>query len=328
MKPTAGSFQREEYFARINRVIDHIENNLNEDLSLATLARVANFSQFYFHRIFRAMVGEPLNQFIQRVRVEKTAAQLIANPRKSITEIALDYGYSSSASFARIFKDHFEMSASQFRGKYVDKKSKIGQLNGKNHQPLSNNRQDRFSISSHLEAVTNQFKWRIKMAGLNDIKVEVKEMPEFNVAYVRHIGPYATDEELFRGLFERLMKWAMPRDLFKPTETTCLCVYHDDPKITEENKLRVSVCLTVPPGTETDGEVGQMVIPGGKFAVASCEIKADEYEKAWDALMGGWMPDSGYQPDDRLSYELARNNPDEHPEKLHLVDICMPVKPL
>lgn len=322
------SYQHSEYVSRINRVIDYIENNLDQDLSLAVLAKVANFSPFYFHRIFRAMVDEPLNQFIQRVKVEKSAIQLITNPGKSITEIALDYGYSSSASFARIFKDRFQMSASEYRKNHQDKNSKIGQIDSKNQQTLSNIRQDKYEVFGHFESVTNQFKWRIKMTGFKDIHVEVKEMPAFNVAYVRHIGPYAADEDLFRSLYERLMKWAMPRDLFKPDKTTFMSVYHDDPKITDENKLRVSACLTVPEGTETDGEVGHMVVPGGKFAVATCEINVDEYEQAWDALMGGWMPNSGYQPDDRLCYEIARNNPDEHPKKMHVVDICVPVKPL
>ncbi len=324
----SSSNQRNEYVSRINKVIDYIENNLDQDLSLAVLAKVANFSPFYFHRIFRAMVDEPLNQFIQRVKIEKTAIQLIANPGKSITEIALDYGYSSSASFARIFKDRFQMSASQYRKSHEEKNSKIGPAESKNQKMLSNIPQDKYEVCRHFESITNQFKWSVKMTGFKDIPVEVKEMPEFNVAYVRHIGAYAADGDLFRSLFERLMKWAMPRDLFKTSETTFLSVYHDDPKITDENKLRVSACLTVPEGTETDGEVGHMVVPGGKYAVASCEINVDEYQQAWDALMGGWMPDSGYQPDDRLCYEIARNNPDQHPKKKHLVDICVPVKPL
>ena len=71
-----------------------------------------------------------------------------------------------------------------------------------------------------------------------------------------------------------------------------------------------------------------MAIPGGKFAVASFEIAGDEFEDAWNMLMGGWMPASGYQPDDRRCYEIMHNNPKEHPEGKHIVDICVPVKPL
>ncbi len=149
-----------------------------------------------------------------------------------------------------------------------------------------------------------------------------------NVAYVRHVGPYAGQEQLFEGLFGKLMGWAGPRGLLAQPDLKCLCVYHDNPEVTAEEKLRVSVCATVPEGTPVDGEIGTMKVPGGKFAVARFEISADQYGDAWNALMGGWMPESGYQPDDRLCFELAVNNPKEHPECKHIVDICVPVRPL
>lgn len=75
-------YLREDYTARINRVIDYIEANIDKDLSLEELANVAHFSPFHFHRIFSAMVGETLNGFTQRIRIEKAAAKLVLNPKK------------------------------------------------------------------------------------------------------------------------------------------------------------------------------------------------------------------------------------------------------
>ena len=158
--------------------------------------------------------------------------------------------------------------------------------------------------------------------------VEVKELQEMNVAYVRHIGPYQGDSALFEGLFRRLMTWAGPRDLLADPKLQVLAIYHDNPEITDEDKLRTSVCITVPDGTEVSGEVGGMAIPGGKYAIARFELKDDEYGDAWNAVMGGWLPESGYQPDDRLCFERFHNDPKEHPEGKHVVDICVPVKPL
>ena len=94
----------EEYSARINRVIDYIEENISHSLSLTELSNVAHFSPFHFHRIFSGMVGETLNTFIQRIRLEKAATKLILNPKKAVTEIALECGFSSSPSFARAFR--------------------------------------------------------------------------------------------------------------------------------------------------------------------------------------------------------------------------------
>ena len=124
-----------------------------------------------------------------------------------------------------------------------------------------------------------------------------------HVAYVRHVGPYAGDAQLFEGLWQKLCTWAGPRGLIRPPETKMLSIYHDDPNITDEEKLRVSVCLTVPPDTEVDGEIGAMQVPGGRYAVARFELDPSQYGDAWGAVYGGWLPNSGFQPDDRPAFE-------------------------
>ena len=163
---------------------------------------------------------------------------------------------------------------------------------------------------------------------LEAVNVEVMDQPDLHVAYVRHVGPYKGDAAMFEDLFTRPMRWAGPRGLCGP-QMQVLSVYHDDPEITEEEKLRVSACITVPEGTRVDGEVGSMTVKGGTCAVARYEITGSEqYEAAWTWLMGVWLPESGYQPDDRLCYELYHNNPKEDPGGKHVVDICIPVRPL
>jgi AraC family transcriptional regulator len=65
---------RQQYLARVNRAMDHIEAHLGDDPSLAEIARVAAFSPFHFHRIFGALMGETLTQFIARLRLERAAS--------------------------------------------------------------------------------------------------------------------------------------------------------------------------------------------------------------------------------------------------------------
>lgn len=160
------------------------------------------------------------------------------------------------------------------------------------------------------------------------VKVEVVDLPDMPVAYIRHIGPYAGDGKLFDSLFGRLFAWAGPRGLLQNPEMKALAVYHDDPEITPDEKLRVEVCLTVPEDTVVDGEIGKMVIPGGKYAVANFELAEDEYTAAWQLVYGEWLPQSGFQPDDRPCFEHYLNDPAKHPEHKHIVNICVPVKPL
>ena len=61
-------------------------------MSLGALARVAAFSPFHFHRVFRAVTGETLFGFIQRVRLERSAGALLAVPDRSVLEVALEHG--------------------------------------------------------------------------------------------------------------------------------------------------------------------------------------------------------------------------------------------
>lgn len=158
--------------------------------------------------------------------------------------------------------------------------------------------------------------------------VEVQEFPDIHVAYIRHVGPFAGDVELFKRLFDRLFTWAGPRGLLSFPETKLLSVYRDNPGITDEDKLRLDVCISVPPDTDVEGEIGKTTLPGGKYAVAHFEIMPDQYGDAWTSVYAGWLPESGYQPADGPAFELYLNNPEEHPEGKHVFNICVPVKPL
>ncbi|MDD5646885.1 MAG: GyrI-like domain-containing protein [Candidatus Bipolaricaulis sp.] len=310
--------RRQEYVGRVNRVMDYVRANLAGDLRLETLARVASFSPFHFHRVFRSIVGETLNDFIRRVRVGAAAGRLLNNPRASITGIAVQCGYSSSSAFAREFRGAFGMSASEFRRGGRDAVRKIRQVERKNAQPDSKGGKDSAPAGDYTLTIPTARRYSMKF------NVEVKPMPEWNVIYARHIGAYNKIGEAF----ERLFKWAEPRGLVRFPETVSLAIYHDSPEITDAAKLRSDACLTVPSGTKVDGEIGTMKIPGGLFAVAHVEMDVSQFGEAWDKLIGEWMPKSGYQPDDRMCYEMYLNDPDTHPEKKWIVDICEPVRAL
>lgn len=169
--------------------------------------------------------------------------------------------------------------------------------------------------------------WDIKCGHLERSSVEIIDVPDLEVAYVRRTGRYQGLGEVFADIFSRLMTWAGPRELVK-RDSWLLAVYHDNPSITEDDKLRVSACVDVPSDTPADGEIGRMRLEGGPCAVARFELGEKDYTDAWFALAGGWLPDSGYEPDDRLPFErypvgLSTTSPDTE-----VVDICLPVRPL
>jgi AraC family transcriptional regulator len=159
------------------------------------------------------------------------------------------------------------------------------------------------------------------------MSVRVEATAPFRVAYVRHVGPYAGDTALFASLFQRLGAWAGPRGLIGP-ETRWLSVFHDNPETVAPAQQRLSVCCSAPPGVTGEGEVETMEIPGGDYAKAHFEIDAADYGPAWDRAYAEWLPASGYALDDRRPFlEDYRNDPAQHPEKKHIVDMWIPVKP-
>src|SRR5438132_744327 len=103
-----GAKQSEQiYLRRINRVIDYISAHLTDPLPLEKLARLAHFSPFHFHRIFRSLVGEPLHAFVRRLRLEKAVFQLAHGPEATLTDIALRCGFLSSSDFSRAFRQAY-----------------------------------------------------------------------------------------------------------------------------------------------------------------------------------------------------------------------------
>ncbi|MEW6182975.1 MAG: AraC family transcriptional regulator [Bacillota bacterium] len=316
----------EDYRARINRVIDYIESNVGSDLTLDKLASVANFSKFHFHRIFFSFVEETLFRFIQRIRVEKAAFLLLADPGKSVTEIAYECGFENPSSFARSFKNHFGVSATDWRKTKPGPGGNPGKTESNQRQAHGNRRQATAPPSMYAEYTGKSQIWRVVVMNNETRTVEVKELPETTVAYVRYVGPYKGDVQLFDRLFGKLCGWAGARNLLN-RETKAIIIYHDNPEITEENKLRMSVCVTVPEGTPVDGEIGKMAIPGGRYALARFELAGDEFQEAWNWVYGTWLPSSGYIPDDRPCFELYHGDCNSNPNGKFILDICVPVKP-
>ncbi|MCK9617957.1 MAG: AraC family transcriptional regulator [Lentimicrobiaceae bacterium] len=303
---------QKEYIARIHKVMDYIEANIHQPLNLSVLADVANFSPFHFHRIFSAMTGETLNNYLKRKRIEKAASLLIDNRETPIGEIAEICGFNSLSAFARAFRERFEMNASEFRSK--------------KHPHLSKNRQTQSKIGK-TEPASEEYFWLIKpnekWRSIMETNIQIKEMPAMNLICCRHTGAF----DQIGKAYDKIFKWAGARGLLDFPKTKGVTVYHDDPKVTEIGKLRQSACITVEGDVKTEGEIGKLSIPGGKYVVGSFIISPTEFEDAWNSVCL-WLTESGYQPADGYPYELYHNEGDKCPEKEFVVDICIPVKPM
>jgi AraC family transcriptional regulator len=281
-------------------VVDYIQDHLADPLDLEQLSAVACFSSFHFHRLFRAWMGETLQTFVHRLRLEKAAQLLIFDRYRSISDIAAECGFSGSGTFARAFRQAFGAPASEWR------KRKICEAG---------------------EGVFSGFLKAEKPMTKIALQVRVKRLAPETIAYIRHIGPYKGDTTLFRRLFGQLFAWAGPRGLMMP-EPRYLSLFQDNPNLTPAARQRLEVALVVPPRTAPGGEVGVRLMEGGLYATARVRVLLEDYAAQWDALVRDWLPGSGYQPDQRPAMEFYLNDPDTDPEGRYDVEICLPVRPL
>lgn len=106
---------------RINTVIEHIEKNYMEELSVGKIADMLGINKFYFCRLFREYTGKTLTEYINSVRIRESAA-LLKGSDMSITEIAMRVGFNDVNYFSRIFRSHTGTTPSSMRKNIVNGK--------------------------------------------------------------------------------------------------------------------------------------------------------------------------------------------------------------
>jgi AraC family transcriptional regulator len=295
---------KQVYRRRINRVIDHIQGHLSEPLPLERLARLAHFSPFHFHRIFRSLVGEPLHTFVRRLRLERALFQMAHGPKATLTEIALRCGFASSTDFSRAFKQVYGFSPRHYSRTRFLEHSKI--------------RQDLLANAGYnLGALPNP-------ANPDRFRVRLVDRPAQRIAFVRVIGGYDADKIM--GGFNRLMAWGTRHGLVPGAELIGMSL--DDPDITPMKKYRFDWCLALPPHLEPDGEASLGRIPAGRFAAIHCHGDIYKVDRAWRHLFNAWLPRSSYQPTHEPALEVFRGHPVEVGWETFDIDCYLPVKPL
>lgn len=91
-----------------------LDAHAHEDIGLAEAAAQAGLSSFHFLRVFRAVLGVTPHQYLVRARLRR-AARLLADPARTITDIALDVGFADLSNFVRTFHRAAGVSPGRFR---------------------------------------------------------------------------------------------------------------------------------------------------------------------------------------------------------------------
>ncbi len=304
---------KHDYNAGINRAIDYIEHNISRNLTVGEIAREACFSTYHFHRLFSAFVGESLHEYVCRIRLEKAATALLSSDNCSITEIAFRLGFSSSANFAKAFKQHFNITPRDLRNRKNLEKSSLGNIKSKNGKVF-------FEKPVYAQPVINGFPENGKMV---PVKVEIKTIPGIMVAYMRHSKGYTME---IAEVWYRLINWAEKQALICG-HTRYFGVAYDNPDVTNATKCRYDACVTVPSELKSSENINLRKILGGTYAVYHFTGNEQAWDEAYRILFSEWLPNSGCMLADKPCIEEYLRFPETPENHFYELNIMIPVIP-
>lgn len=296
---------------KINRVIDYVRASDAPQLSLDEMADIACLSRYHFSRVFQTACGETPIAFLTRHNLEKAMTSLVHKPGLSITDIALEAGFSGSQAFSHAFKRRYGAGPKRIRD------ANLGRLRRfpKNqiwHYPAR--------VVPVEEGGEPNVRW----------SVTLREQPELRLAYIRHIGPYFALQGMSGaalGLdqaFDRLLGWAMSRGLWENgTWVYGLCP--DNIRVTPPRYCQYDVCMPVDETVREDDVVSIQHIKGMTYAAIETWGDSATLMQAWQWVIEDWAPSQGLVASDQTPFEIF------HAEKGTLlypengITICLPV---
>jgi len=98
----------------VQYVQSYIRDHLNEDLTLARLAKIGYVHPNYLSRLFKECTGETVMDYITRARVEHACA-LLGDPSRRITEVSEEVGYNSPKHFSQVFREIMKCTPTEYR---------------------------------------------------------------------------------------------------------------------------------------------------------------------------------------------------------------------
>ncbi|MGN0422374.1 MAG: GyrI-like domain-containing protein [Lachnospiraceae bacterium] len=276
--------------AVINKAISYIFENIDEDITVDDVARHCSYSKYHLMRMFKEDTDEALYQFIKRVRLERSAWRLKVEKDKSITEIGVKYGYSSS-NFATAFKKHLNVTPADFR--------KISE------QMVE---QSSFSHGISLDELEESEKL-----------ITVEQLNSFLVVYERKKGNY-------NNLPEEWCKFIKKYEHLVSEDTLYLECTIDDPSITDKDKCMYELCQTIlpdHPALKADASILTHTFEGGKYAIYHFKGFPQFLFMVYQEMFCRWLSKTGNQLDERPILDIYRNVGDDGYME---IDICFPLK--
>jgi len=286
---------KDYYQENLNKIVDYIHNHLDSKIDIAHLAELSHFSPYHFHRITRAMLGEPIGAYITRTRVE-TAAKLIGYSKNSIEAIAYSVGFETPSSLSKAFKNHFGIS------------------------PTAHRNTKELTLYSTRLGIQKQ---NIMKTELNIKKPKIQDIEDQMCLYYTMYGDYQNLD--YGTAWEKLWGQIKEQQLFTKG-IRHIGLPYDDPEITEADKIRYDACLIIHKAAKPNGEVGVKELKGGKFAVFLYQGSYKHFAEVYDYMFNEWLINSDYELRDAPCREKYISDARRVAEKKLKTEFYIPVK--
>ncbi|MCG8697075.1 MAG: GyrI-like domain-containing protein, partial [Bacteroidales bacterium] len=246
-------------------------------------------SEYHFHRIFKAYIGESIGSYISRLRLEN-AAQKLQTTNQTLTEIAEKTGYQSQYSLSKAFKKHFGVTPSAFRNIQSYFSSQIAKPK---HEPI-------------------------------ELHPQIIEVQKKNLVYIRIIAKYG--EELdYDTAWRKLWKYAKQNELVND-DNEFIGLAFDDPIITKSEQCRFYACISTGKAIKPSGEFGSYTIEPGKYAVFTLKGSYSGLSRLYHSIYYDWLSNSNERIRNSMPFEKYLNNPDKVKETDLLTEVWLPIK--
>lgn len=301
----------EKYEQALLSTLIHVQTNLTDDLSLETLAKRVGFSAYHFHRLFRDAIGEPVKEYVRRLRLEKAAYRLKVS-EEAILRLALESGFKTHESFTRAFKRQFGITPNEYRNNFL----KASRARKKQVQP-------RYIADYNMHDETG-----LLSNGSTSKQVRVEKVRSIILAFVRHVGAYdklLDKDTSLSVLWDELFAWGNAKGLIN-ADSLLIGIPQDDPSVTPVEKQRFDICVQIPEFRNPSGHIGCQTIAAGTFGVGrhfgSFDNLADTYMHIYEVLVKtGKYNLRAQTPFEVYSYSQVKGD-----MRIHFTDVYMPIE--
>ena len=261
------------YKTRFIQIIEYINQNLDTSMNLEHLANIAHFSKFHFQRQFSAVMGMSAHQYIQQLRLERSAYEL-AFRQDDICNIAFRGHFQSQEAFSRAFKKYMGQSPLRFRKLTPWQAWHFKQQTQSDH-------------NLRITPVSHSF---------NNQQVTIIDFPTTPIARLRHVGQPA----LVMKTVSSFIQWRRTQNNLSPKESDTFNVLYDDPNTVDANEYLFDVACSVNDKiNENDVGVENALIHEGKCARLRCTGTNETMAQAIQYLYGEWLVVNEHECDDR-----------------------------